>query len=623
MILYWDNYITDIPLIPSFVQPNQEIRHSCSQYKMPKKIDIAKYTLASYAEIPWTNVIIKFDAEKREDIDTFSQYVRGIFPNAEIIQPRSTCQKMFKETVEKIYNLQDDWIFYAGNNDHPLIAPDLTHFYQILEIANKFKQNYEFISIPYSHFSEFTNAPIIGSPLYITSTNDSRIVEDNYVATSFVRFNGDNTAIQIVHKDLLQYWFCSHDLGAERIIRSEDIRRFFLTSNQLMIVPKKELCAHFDGYSYTSGITRITPDQVPPLFIPTGFFDSSIRIAYGYPEYREGWVNINPAARDFSFRDQKRGTDLKIGLQDIPLFWKGKIKEVDVNINADFERIETGRSKYFRTVRNPWKKSIWSVTLTFNSNVIKRKYYFIRNFICNTNFITKKKKIKRRGITVLRNIDLILKPLVKSLFHVPISKKVLGSKDFTRLAAIGLTLDPKKSLKLHFGCGPRVLEGWINIDLSYAHTLRKECLKYYPGDDSGELSDFYALNVINTGVPLPDESVDVIYHNDFIEHFSKKDQIIFLAETLRVLKNGGIHRINTPNLLQLTDDHSDFPKGRLCLYLNEWNKDILKGMALIIGYKKVFFNGRNQSKSNLIPQEYKLDHNDKLESRKIFVDLIK
>lgn len=99
MILYWDNYITDIPLFPSLVQPNQEIRHSCSQYRMPKKIDIAKYTLASYAEIPWTNVIVKFDAEKREDIDTFSQYVREIFPNAEIIQPRSTNQKMFKEKL--------------------------------------------------------------------------------------------------------------------------------------------------------------------------------------------------------------------------------------------------------------------------------------------------------------------------------------------------------------------------------------------------------------------------------------------------------------------------------------------------------------------------------------------
>lgn len=608
MILYWDNYITDTPLYQSFIKANDQLRSSNTQYKMPKKIDIAKYTITSYAEIPWTNVIIKFDAEKKEDIDTFSQYALELFPNAEIIQPRSTNQKMFKETVEKIYNLQDDWIFYAGNNDHPLIASDLTHLYKSLEIANKFKQEYEFVSIFYSHFSEFINAPIIGSPFNVTYASDSHIVKDNDTATCFVRFNGDNSSIQIVHKDLLRYWFCSHDLGNERIIRAEDVRKFFLTPNQLMIVPKKELCAHFDGYSHSiGGSTEITPDKVPPLFIPAGFFDNSIRIAYGYPEYREGWVNINPAARDFSFRNQEKGTDLKIGLQDMPLFWRGKIKEVDVNINADFEKIEKGRMEYFQTVRNPWRES-------------KSKFFNLKEM---------------KNVIMRSCIDTVHIFMKMRSVRVPINEKASSSKDIARLAAIGLTLNSKKPLMLHFGCGPRILKGWINIDLSYTHYkdyMKYYTDKYYPEEIRGNQSDFYAIDITKTGLPLPDESVDVVFHEDFIEHLNQRDQIIFLVETFRVLKIDGIHRVNTPNLLSSMGEHSDFSKGISGVYLEEWNKHIhlnvltptiLQEMALMVGYKKVLFNGRNQSTSKLIPLEYRPDPNDRPESGNIFADLIK
>ncbi len=357
MIFYLDTYITDEPLHPAFVWPNREIRNSCPQYKMPRRIDITKYTLASYKMIPWTHVVIAYDVADKDDESTFLDFVQEVFPDADVSRPRSSNQKTYRARVEQVCSFEDDFIFYAPNNDHPLIASNLNHLPKLLKKASRFSQNYPFVSVVYSHFSEFVNAPVVGSPFYRQFSSDSRIVEDDEIATSFVRFNGDNSSIQIVNRNLLQHWFCSHDLGDARIIRAEDVRRFLPTPNQLMIVPKKELCAHFDGYSHTTGITKISPDQIPPLFIPTGFFDSSIRIAYGYPEYRDGWVNINPSARDFSFRDRKTGTDLKIGLQDIPLFWKSRIAEIDINVNADLERIKEGREKYFETVRNPWRKA--------------------------------------------------------------------------------------------------------------------------------------------------------------------------------------------------------------------------------------------------------------------------
>jgi hypothetical protein len=63
MILYFDTFITDEPL---FVKPDlaafeDKIFKSDSSYKKPAKINIVKYTLASYAAVKWSHVLIKYE----------------------------------------------------------------------------------------------------------------------------------------------------------------------------------------------------------------------------------------------------------------------------------------------------------------------------------------------------------------------------------------------------------------------------------------------------------------------------------------------------------------------------------------------------------------------------------
>ena len=199
-----------------------------------------------------------------------------------------------------------------------------------------------------------------------------------------------------------------------------------------------------------------------------------------------------------------------------------------------------------------------------------------------------------------------------------------------------LLMDYKKNnlVKIHFGCGPRIIKGWINIDLSfepYENYLKYYTDKYYPEKIRGDKNDFYAIDITKKGLPLPDNSVDIIFHEDFLEHINQKDQIIFLSETLRILKKGGIHRVNTPNLLTSMKDHSDFTKGYNGVYIYEWDKhkdlnvltpDMLKEMAITVGYSKIFFNTRNKSLSNEIPLEYR-PADDRTEDGNIFADLIK
>lgn len=82
-------------------------------------------------------------------------------------------------------------------------------------------------------------------------------------------------------------------------------------------------------------------------------------------------------------------------------------------------------------------------------------------------------------------------------------------------------------LRLHIGCGPNHLDGWINID-SVA----------YPGVD----------RVLDVSHGLPFEDVAFIFAEHFIEHLHYRDAVALLRECRRVLRDDGVLRLSTPNL---------------------------------------------------------------------------
>lgn len=52
---------------------------------------------------------------------------------------------------------------------------------------------------------------------------------------------------------------------------------------------------------------------------------------------------------------------------------------------------------------------------------------------------------------------------------------------------------------------------------------------------------------LRKGIPLPDNSVDIIYSSHMLEHIQYKHLLSFLAECLRVLKSGGEFSVCVPN----------------------------------------------------------------------------
>lgn len=83
-------------------------------------------------------------------------------------------------------------------------------------------------------------------------------------------------------------------------------------------------------------------------------------------------------------------------------------------------------------------------------------------------------------------------------------------------------------IKLHLGCGKRIMKGWVNTDLSYT--------------DGVDLQ----LNFLEP-LPFDNESVSMIYSEHVLEHFEKNDAAAILKECHRILKKGGKIRIGVPD----------------------------------------------------------------------------
>lgn len=87
-------------------------------------------------------------------------------------------------------------------------------------------------------------------------------------------------------------------------------------------------------------------------------------------------------------------------------------------------------------------------------------------------------------------------------------------------------------LRLHLGCGKRVIPGFVNIDIAdFKHIHHKTSID--------------KLDMIE------DDSVDLIYCSHAFEYFDRQEAVKVLDEWYRVLKDGGILRLAVPDFHKL------------------------------------------------------------------------
>ena len=137
---------------------------------------------------------------------------------------------------------------------------------------------------------------------------------------------------------------------------------------------------------------------------------------------------------------------------------------------------------------------------------------------------------------------------------------------------------------------------------------------------------------LDASLPIPDNSVDFVFHQDLFEHLSQMQQFLLLAEVWRILKPGCFHRINTPCLEDSMKVHSKFNLGFEGVYRKEWEKwghvnlitkDMLNEMARIIGYQQTYFNSKNGSISGVEFTETRPGADRNELTGNVFADLMK
>jgi len=88
--------------------------------------------------------------------------------------------------------------------------------------------------------------------------------------------------------------------------------------------------------------------------------------------------------------------------------------------------------------------------------------------------------------------------------------------------------------------------GFAGINLACGGKLCREP-EWINGDHSPSAKDVMKINLLRP-FPFPDNTFDVVYHSQFIEHLPHEKALTFMGECHRILKPNGVLRVVTPDL---------------------------------------------------------------------------
>ena len=89
---------------------------------------------------------------------------------------------------------------------------------------------------------------------------------------------------------------------------------------------------------------------------------------------------------------------------------------------------------------------------------------------------------------------------------------------------------------LNVGCGTKFHKDWVNVDMD------------------SKAPEVIQVNLIK-GIPFPDNTFEVVYHSQVLEHIPKENAPFFIEECYRVLKPGGILRVVLPDLENIAKEY--------------------------------------------------------------------
>ena len=127
-------------------------------------------------------------------------------------------------------------------------------------------------------------------------------------------------------------------------------------------------------------------------------------------------------------------------------------------------------------------------------------------------------------------------------------------------------------------------EDWLNVDLAKGHD---------------GVSNYLYVNLIEIH-PFQDETFQYAFGEDFLEHLSQSESILFLTEAFRSLKRGGVLRLSFPGLEGVLKKHytpTSYEVAKLAIseaytmwgHHHFYSKGELELVACHLGFSEVHF----------------------------------
>jgi predicted SAM-dependent methyltransferase len=160
--------------------------------------------------------------------------------------------------------------------------------------------------------------------------------------------------------------------------------------------------------------------------------------------------------------------------------------------------------------------------------------------------------------------------------------------------------------RIHYACGQRVLEGWLNVD-GFDESYPNGCV------DLEKSTRIYRTD-LTAPHPFPDNSFQWGYSEDFLEHLTQAESLVFLCEAYRTFKPGGILRLSFPGLAGVLRRHlrtGGFQGATVCIdeaYTRWYHEhfytfESIELVACHIGFSKVTRHDYGHSHHSILKQE--------------------
>lgn len=320
-----------------------------SHYPNDNRVDIFKYCLASYAAMdPLISkyvFFIELSPEFASRAEELKLFVEEMFPPDKLILSwkRNDSIAEWVNVCSLVDTIDDNIIWLACNDDHIFVDSNLDIVKDAINVLENDPD--PMATVYYSHFPE--------SIKLANHFNANLVDSGNFVKYNWSRFD----AIQIIKNERLKaYWIGFNDNS--RVWHRPDEMVFTRSLPSTFYTPTKEIVRHFDGYGHVGNFSNITPS----MCIPSGFFDSNIKIRYGFEGHLDNWVSLNPSSNNLYSIDSN-GSDYRWCIEDIPLFWKSRISETLINETNNEEHLKERRNSYYV---ESTKMCPWAYDISFN-----------------------------------------------------------------------------------------------------------------------------------------------------------------------------------------------------------------------------------------------------------------